>query len=157
VLDAPGICELDDFERFLKIRRDRLLAIDVLAGIDGLGQQARPRLRGRGIEEHGVVLISERRVEIGGPARDVVAPGERLDLLGAATDQDRIGHDAVAIFQANTALLADRDDRADQMLVEPHAAGDAVHDEAEALGGHCACSLRGAVFASLAVAGSSRN
>ncbi|MHC2274589.1 hypothetical protein ACVME8_001200 [Bradyrhizobium diazoefficiens] len=111
-----------------------------MRGIDGLGQQARPRLRGRGVEEHGVVLVGERRIEVGGPARDVEALCKRLDLLGAAADQDRIGHDAVAVLQADAALVADRDDRADQMLVEPHAAGDAVHDEAEALGGHANCS-----------------
>jgi hypothetical protein len=49
------------------------------------------------------------------------------------TDQDRIGHHRVAVAQRDTALGADRHDRADQMLVHAHAAGDAVHDDAEAL------------------------
>jgi hypothetical protein len=49
------------------------------------------------------------------------------------TDQDRIGHHRVAVAQCDTALGADRHDRADQMLVHAHAAGDAVHDDAEAL------------------------
>src|ERR1700730_17058785 len=65
-----------------------------------------------------------------------------LELAGIAPDQDRIRHHAVAIGKLDAALVADRDDRADQMLVEPHAAGDPVHDHAEALRRHIACSFR---------------
>src|SRR5437763_3732043 len=64
-----------------------------------------------------------------------------LDSLGIAADQDRIGHDAVAAGKPHAALLADCDDRADQMLVQSHAAGDAVHDHTEPLRRHVTCSF----------------
>jgi hypothetical protein len=38
--------------------------------------------------------------------------------------------------QRHAALVADRDDGADQVLVHAHASGDAVHDDSESLGGH---------------------
>ena len=140
VLDAFFVGELQDLDSFLEIGRDRLLAIDVLAGIDRLGQQRWTRLRGRGIEEDGVLGVGQRLVEIDGPALHVELLCKPLDLVGIAADQDRIGHHAVAIRQHHAALVADRDDGADQMLVQPHAAGDTVHDHAEALRRHIVCS-----------------
>src|SRR5205807_1362220 len=56
---------------------------------------------------------------------------ESRDLLGVATDQNRIRHHAVTVWQRDAALIADRQDRAHQVLVEPHASGDAIHDDAE--------------------------
>ncbi len=66
--------------------------------------------------------------------------GELLQPVGVAPDQDRIGHHPVAILQRHAALVADRADRADQVLVHAHAPGDAVHDDAEPLLRH-GCSL----------------
>ena len=71
VLDAFGIGEPQHRDRLVEIGCDRLLAIDVLAGFDRLGQQRRARLRGGGIEEDGVVFVGQRLVEIGRPARHV--------------------------------------------------------------------------------------
>ena len=62
-------CEL---ERFGEVRRHGLLAVDVLAGGDRALQQPRPRLRRRRVEEHRVVGIGERGVEIGAEPRDAV-------------------------------------------------------------------------------------
>src|SRR4026208_1326495 len=62
--------------------------------------------------------------------------GEFLQPVGAAPDQDRIGHHPVAVLQRHAALVADRTDRADQVLVHAHTSGDAVHDDAETLLGH---------------------
>ena len=87
-----------------------------------------------------VVAASKNTVSFGffsAAARSVVERAtpyclrERRDLLGVAPDQDRIGHHAVAVRQRDAALVADRQDRAHQVLVEPHASGDAVHDDAE--------------------------
>ena len=119
---------------------DRLLAIDVLAGVDGLGEQRGAHLGGGGIEEDGVVLVGERLVEVGGAARDAVRLGERGELLLVAADQDRIGHDAVAVLERHAALRADGGDGADEVLVGPHAPGDAVHDDAEPLVRPCLSS-----------------
>jgi hypothetical protein len=63
----------------------------VLAGADRLGQQGGAHLRGAGVEEDRVVLVLQRRVEVGAPARDAVRLGQRLDLLGVAADEDRVG------------------------------------------------------------------
>ena len=57
---------------------DRLLAIDVLAGRDRLAQQLGAQLRGGGVEEQRVVLVLQRGVEVGGPARDAVRLGQLL-------------------------------------------------------------------------------
>jgi hypothetical protein len=123
------------------------LAPASLAGVDGLAQESRARLRGRGIEEDGVAFLGQRLVEVGGPARHIELLGKTLELVGVAAHKNRIGHHAVAVGKQHTALVADRDDRADQMLVEPHAAGDPVHDHAEALRRHIACSFRVLAFA----------
>ena len=136
VLEARGLRHLRDLDRLVEIRRDRLLAVDVLAGAHRLREQGRSHLRRAGVEEDAVVLVRERGLEVGAEARDAVRLRERLDLLGVAPDQDRIGHHAVAVGERHAALRADRDDRADQVLVHAHAPGDAVHDDAEGAGGH---------------------
>ena len=94
-LEAGG--EPRHFDRLVQVRRDRLLAVDVLAGADRVREQRRPHLGRAGVEEHGVVLVRERGVEIRAPARDAVRLGERLDLLGVAADEDRVRHHAVAV------------------------------------------------------------
>ena len=77
-----------------------------------------------------------RVIDVREGAFDAVLAGEGLHLLGIAADQDRIGHHPVAVRQRDAALLADRYDRAHEVLVEPHASGDAVHDDAETLLSH---------------------
>jgi len=72
----------------------------MLAGIDGFGQQRGPRLRGRGVEEHAVVPVRQCLVEVRGPARDAKALGQTFDFVRVAADQDRIGHDAIAVAEA---------------------------------------------------------
>jgi hypothetical protein len=79
---------------------------------------------------------ASKKIEIGRGALDPVLVGDRLHLLGIAADQHRIGHHAVAVRQGDAALVADGADRAHEVLVVAHAAGDAVHDDAEALRCH---------------------
>jgi hypothetical protein len=57
---------------------------------------------------------------------------ERGDLCGVAADQHRVGHDPPPRTEQDAALVPDCDDRADEVLVRAHAAGNAVHDHAEA-------------------------
>jgi hypothetical protein len=103
----------------------------VLAGLDRPGDEVGAHLRGCGVEEHRVVRVVQRCRKVGGGAGDAVFLGERGDLLGIAPDQDRVGHHAIAVRQRDAALLADRQDRAHEMLVQSHAAGHAMHDDAE--------------------------
>ena len=69
--------------------------------------------------------------------------GQGLDSLGIAADEDRIGHHPVAIGEQHAALVADGHDRADQVLVQTHAPGHAVHDDA---GTASVCARLAAVF-----------
>ena len=62
--------------------------------------------------------------------------GDLLDALAVAADQDRIGHDPVTVLEQHAALVAYRQHAAHQVLVVAHAAGDAVHDDAEAARAH---------------------
>src|SRR5262245_58934179 len=133
VFDAGLLGRARDFERIRERLGDRLLAIDVFAGRDRPAQEHGAQLGRGGIEEERVLAALERGGKIAGPARDGVRLGELGELCLVAPDEDRIGHDRVAILQLYAALRADRKNRADKMLVHAHAAGDAVHDDAEPL------------------------
>jgi surface antigen len=88
----------------------------LIALVSSEGAPAWSRHRRRSV----VVLVGQRLVEIGGPALDLEALGQTFDLVGVAADQDRIRHHAVAVAEQHAAgMVADRDDRADQMLVQP--------------------------------------
>ncbi|MFB9971593.1 hypothetical protein ACFFMP_16990 [Pseudoroseomonas cervicalis] len=119
-------------ERVLQVLGRGLLAVDVLAGGDGLADQPGAHRGGGGVEEDLVLGGGERGLQVGGHAGDVVGAGQRLQLLTVAADQDGVGHQPVAIGQAHPAILPDRGDGADQVLVHAHAAGDTVHDDADA-------------------------
>jgi hypothetical protein len=56
-----------------------------------------------------------------------VCLGKLRDFLLIAADKYRVRHHAIAILELNAALLPDRNDGPDQMLVHAHAPGDAVH------------------------------
>jgi hypothetical protein len=71
-----------------------------------------------------------------GPALHAVLARELFELRGVAADEQRVGHEARAVLQGHAALLADLEDRADEVLVHAHAPGDAVHDDADALFTH---------------------
>src|SRR5437660_1565369 len=66
MLDALGGGELEHRDRLLEVGRNRLLAIDVFAGVDRLAQQRGSRLRGRRVEENAVVPVSQSLVQVGG-------------------------------------------------------------------------------------------
>ena len=146
-LDALVLRRLRHRDRFGERLRHRLLAIDMLAGGDRLAQQADAHLGRAGIKENGVVLVGQRGIEVGRRALDAVLRGDGLHFLGVAADQHRVGHHAVAVGERDAALVADRADRAHQVLVVAHAAGDAVHDDAEALRCHVGLSSRSGAVA----------
>ena len=118
-----------------------------LAAIAALGDSA----RGIAVVDQSVTDAElERLVEIGGPARDAVRLGELLQPVGAAPDQDRVGHHPVAVLERHAALITDGADRTDQVLVHAHASGDAVHDDAEPLLRHECSSRDGPWFSTTA-------
>jgi len=83
------------------------------------------------VKKDPVVRIRKGAVEISGRARQAVLAGNGLDLVGVASDEDWIGHQAVAVGKLKAPLLADRENGAHQMLVIAHAAGDPMHDNAK--------------------------
>ena len=92
----------------------------------------RARLRD---EEVGVDLpavVGERLVEVRRVVLDAVLRGELGELRLGAADEDRLDlHAGHAVGEEHAALLADREDRAHEVLPVAHAAGDAVHDDAD--------------------------
>src|SRR5206468_1935166 len=73
----------------------------------------------------------QRAGEVGGPPLHAICTRELLELLGATSDENRVRHHATAIAEPHSTLGANGADRAHQMLVGPHAPGDAVHDDPE--------------------------
>src|SRR4051812_37167233 len=85
-------------ERLLHVGRDRLLAIDVLAGGNRALQELRSKLRRRSVEEYGILLVLKTGIQIGRPALDAVLLRERLHLGGVAPDEQRLRHEPGAVL-----------------------------------------------------------
>ncbi len=62
--------------------------------------------------------------------------GKPLNLIAIAADDDRIDLQPVAVRQDDAALLADGENGPHQMLVVPHPAGHAMHDQPQPALGH---------------------
>ena len=147
VLTPAAGGELRELERLVDGLGRGLLGVDGLAGGDGLAEGRRARLRH---EEVGVDLparVGERGVEVGRVVLDAVLGGEVGELRLAAADEQRLDGDLGAVGQLDAALVADREDRAHQVLAVAHAARDAVHDDADLAhlraGGGCLGGGRG--------------
>src|SRR5690606_15707130 len=87
-------------------------------------------------EVHRVARVAQRLVEVGGPLLEARLLGELLQLRRVAADEDRVGEDGVLVRDPYAALLYDRQDGADEVLVRPHPARHAVHDHANAVRRH---------------------
>jgi hypothetical protein len=112
------------------------LAIDVLAGVDRAADEFGAHECRSRVEEYFVLGIGERGSKIGGPAFDTVCVGDRRDFVAITPHQHGIWHQPVAVRKCDAALSADSDDRPNQMLVEAHTAGNAMHDNADAALSH---------------------
>ena len=134
VLDASGLGRCTQIESFGERRSYRFLGIDVLARGDRLLDEPGSQSGRCRIEIDRVIGVRERGGEVGRPSRHAVGPGQLLELVGVAADEDGIRHNAATVGEGHAALRADRADRADQVLVGAHPAGDAVHDDAESNG-----------------------
>ena len=140
VLDRAGfeparLRGLEQRAAFGERGRDRLFAVDVLAGGDRLAQRRDALAGRRSVEEHCKVRPGQRRIEIGAPVVDAVAPRDAGQPLAVAPDQQQTRHDAV-VANGQPALGADRRQRIGQMLRRPDAPGSAVDDDADVLERH---------------------
>ena len=130
VLDAGLFGDFGDGEGLVILGGSGLFAIDVLACGNGFFEKLNAVRGARGVEEDLVVRIGEGCVEVGGVALNPVFLGQRFDLFGIASSQDRVGHDG-DIAALNSALFADGENGADEVLIGAHASGDAVHDDSD--------------------------
>ncbi len=134
VLDAGRLGAPVERERIVGRGGDGLLAVDVLARVDGAHDVGDAAVGGLGVEVDGVGGVGEGAFEVGRPAQAAGAFGEGGELVGVAPDEDGVGEDRVLRPRhRHAALRADRHDRAHQVLVGAHAPGDAVHENADAV------------------------
>src|ERR1035437_10301846 len=135
VLDACLLGEREGFERGFEAVGDGLLAVDVLAGGDGLLDVGGAAVGGLRVEVDPIVWAGEDAIQIGGPGDTAAVGADGFELGGVAPYQNRLGHDAFAGTELDAALLHDGVDGAAQVLIQAHASGDAVHDDAYGVDG----------------------
>jgi hypothetical protein len=131
----PRLCETQQCEGLRGGGCHRLLAIHVLAGRERLSQNGDALLRHGRIEEDRVGGIGERRVEVGGPIRELVAARDGRQAIGVAADEQQTWKQTV-LAERQPAFLDDRDQRVRQMLGRADAAGGAVDNDADRLARH---------------------
>ena len=131
VFQSGGSDFLREGQGFLGGGGGRLFAIDVFLGGDRLAHTHRALAGEGGIKVDLVGGIFESGVEIRGDAGDAVRCTESAELFLASADEDGIGHNHLARLDLHSALFADGDDGADEVLVGAHASGDAVHDDSD--------------------------
>ena len=131
VFHTGFLAEFVKLQGGLGIHRDGLFTVDVLSGGDGLAHAIGAAAGRLGIEIDRVFGIRELGVEVGCPAHAFVHGGELRELGFAAADEDGFRPDDFRVVDFDAALLPDREDRADVVLVGAHASGDAVHDDAD--------------------------
>ena len=110
-------------------RRQRLFAVYVLPRRDRLQHILLAQPGRAGIEIDCVLRISRRAPEVGAPTRQPVRLLQSLSTSLRFCPTDRVRHQCAAVVESHAALLADGQDRPDQVLIQPHAPGDAVHDD----------------------------
>ena len=113
-----------------------------LPGGDRLEHGRLPRRGDLGVEVDLQAVVGQQLVQVGAPALQAVPLRDRADPLRAAADQRELDRPARAVGQRDAALVADRQQRPDQVLPVAHAPGDAVHDDAEGPAVHGAAHRR---------------
>ena len=96
VLDPGVVRELCELERRLQVFRDRLLAVHVLAGADRSPHRGCAPARDLGVEVDGVVVVRQRRLEVGREL-EPVGLGQRAELPLVAADEERLRPQPLAV------------------------------------------------------------
>jgi hypothetical protein len=108
-----------------------LLGVHVLAGVDR-GVQGRLADAGElRVEVDVGGRVGERGGQVRRPLREAVPAGDLGQLRLVPPDEHRLEPDLRPVGQLDAALLADREDGADQVLPVAHAPRDAVHEDPE--------------------------
>ena len=82
-----------------------------------------------GVEVDGVFFVRETAGEVGAPAGKTMRGCNGFELFFVPAHENRVRHEDAAIVEREAALGANGEDRSDEMLIEPHASSDAVHDD----------------------------
>ena len=94
---------------------------------------------------HGEIL-GEAGGEVRRPLGDAVAPGDLGELGLVAPDEHRLEQHPRPVRELDAALLADREDGADEVLAVAHASRDAIHDDSDFMRGHGGREIRCAIL-----------
>lgn len=130
----PGITtELGEANRFGGFNCSRFFAVDRFACFDGHFDEAGAMEGGTGIKKDLVSFVGESGVEIGRPALDSKAFCQGLQLVFIAAREDGIDFDDLVGRNLDAALLPDREDGSDEVLIGAHASCDAVHNDTDAM------------------------
>ena len=133
-LHARGLGGAHDLHRLIGGVRDRLFQIDVLSGRDRAQRALAAPAGRRDIEIDVDRLVGERRAGVRRPLQSTMRGGEGGEFFRIAPEQHRLRNEPIAVASAASRPLADRQHRADQMLVGAEASGDAIHCDAK-----CSC------------------
>ncbi|CAK7284401.1 hypothetical protein SGPA1_30274 [Streptomyces misionensis JCM 4497] len=107
-----------------------LLGVDVLPGGDRLPDRLLAGGGDLGVEVDVDVRVGEHRVQVGGDMLQAVPLGDLPQRVLAAAEQDRLGPQHGAVAEVEAALVAQGEDRPEQVLAVAHAPGHAVHGDA---------------------------
>ncbi len=141
ILHAGVAADLVELVGVLGLDGRGLFAIDVLACGGGLLDGVEAAQRALRVEINLVVGAVHHAREVGRVFLHRRAGAEFLELGLVTADEDRVGHDDLGGAYLDAALLDDRVDGAQQVLVRAHASRDAVHDDADLMCGHFYKSL----------------
>lgn len=82
-----------------------------------------------GVEVDADGVVAQYGVEVAAPVLHTVAFGQRPQLAGGAADEHGLGPDPRPVGEFQSALVAQGEDGADQMLAVSHAPGHTVHGD----------------------------
>jgi hypothetical protein len=125
-----------ELEGVLEALGGGLLGVDGLAGGDRLLDVLDAQIGHQRVEVDLVGIVSERLVEVRGPPLQAVLGGDGPQLLLVASHQQQVKDESGAIGEFDPALVADGEQRADEVLAVAHPATGAVDDDADATLGH---------------------
>jgi len=129
IFDSRLSGQTSEFESSRQIFGNRLLAINMLARRDrrfDCGGTLRGDLS---IEIDGDVRISQGSIQVGSPAVEAKFVRQCAHSCFITAGQDWFRPEILTVSEAETALLADSEDRPNQMLVTAHPAGNTIHED----------------------------
>ena len=130
VFEAGALGAARQIQRIRQCFGERLFDIDVLAGVERRRGAPRPPSGRARVEIDRDLGVGETGVAIGAPFEAAIRRRQSRELRCVAAEQQRLGHEAVAIGERQPALTPDRHQRA-QMLRRAEPACRALNKDAD--------------------------